>query len=146
MVTSRLASFDGLDVLDVFAGTGALGLEALSRGGARATFIESDRSALVALKENVAKLGADAIVLAQRAETVGRASRAHHLVFLDPPYGQNLVAPTLSRLAERGWLAGQALVGVETSRDEALVVPGFAPDAVRDYGKARVHLLRYEGG
>ncbi len=145
MIASRIGSFEGLDVLDAFAGTGALGLEALSRGAARATFIEPDRQAVQALRTNIDKLGAAATVVAQRVETAGKAPALHHLAFLDPPYDQDLVRPALTHLAERGWLAPQALVSVETSRDEVLDVPGFELDATRDHGKARVHLLRYLG-
>jgi 16S rRNA (guanine966-N2)-methyltransferase len=146
MLTSRLGSFEGRSVLDVFAGTGALGLEALSRGAARATFVESDRGALEALRANVARLGAEANVLPQRAEALGRAAAAHHLAFLDPPYEAGLAAPTLERLAAQGWLAPLAWVSVETARDMSIEIDGFAVDAVRDHGKARLHVLRYEGG
>jgi 16S rRNA (guanine966-N2)-methyltransferase len=146
MLTSRLGAFDGLAVLDLFAGTGALGLEALSRGAARATFVESDRAALDALRANIAKLGAEATVLPQRAEGLGRATVAHHLAFLDPPYEAGLAEPVLARLAAQGWLAPQAWVSVETARDMLINIDGFAVDAVRDHGKARLHLLRYEGG
>lgn len=145
MLASRLGSFEGLAVLDVFAGTGALGLEALSRGAARATFVETDRGALDALRANIAKLGAEATVLPQRAEGLGRANVAHHLAFLDPPYDQGLAGPTLTRLATQGWLAPHAWVSVETGRDMSIDVDGFAVDATRDHGKARLHLLRYEG-
>jgi 16S rRNA (guanine966-N2)-methyltransferase len=143
MLASRLGSFEGLTVLDAFAGTGALGLEALSRGAARATFVEHDRSAVEAIRTNIAKLGAEATVLAQRVETLGRATAAHHVTFLDPPYGLDLARPALQRLGAQGWLAPQSLVSVETSRDETLDVPGFTGEVTRDYGKARIHLLRY---
>ena len=145
MLTSRVGSFDELVVADLFAGTGALGLEALSRGAVRATFVEADRGALDALRANAARLGADVRVLAQRVEALGASQDRHHLAFLDPPYGQNLAVPALTRLAAGGWLAPHALVSVETSRDEDVVAPGFEPDVVRDYGKARIHLLRYRG-
>lgn len=136
----------GARVLDLFAGTGALGLEALSRGAARATFVEHDRKAVDALRANVEKLGANANVLAQRVETLGAATAPHHVALLDPPYGENLAAPALARLAERGWLAPQALVSVETGRTETLDVPGFTLDTTRHHGKALLHLFRYDGG
>lgn len=145
MLTSRLGSFEDLLVLDGFAGTGALGLEALSRGAARATFVEHDRKAVEALRANVEKLGAEATILAQRVETLGAAMAAHHVALLDPPYGESLAAPALARLAERGWLAPGAWVSVETGRDEALDAPGFAADVTRHHGKALLHLLRYRG-
>lgn len=146
MLTSRLGSFEGLMVLDAFAGSGALGLEALSRGAARATFVEHDRKAVAALRANVDKLGAEANILAQRVDTLGTATAAHHLALLDPPYGENLAATALARLAERGWLAPQALVSVETGRSETLDVPGFTLDTTRHHGKALLHLFRYDGG
>ena len=145
MLTSRLGSFEDLLVLDAFAGTGALGLEALSRGAARATFVEHDRKAVDALRANVEKLGANANILAQRVETLGAATAPHHVALLDPPYGENLAVPALARLAERGWLAPQALVSVETGRSEALDVPGFTFDTTRHHGKALLHLFRYDG-
>jgi 16S rRNA (guanine966-N2)-methyltransferase len=147
MLTSRLGSFEGLAVADIFAGTGALGLEALSRGAARATFVENERGALAALRGNVSKLGADfdADVLAVPAQSVPRAREPHHLLFLDPPYDAGLALPTLARLGSQGWIAPQALVSVETSRTEELAPPGFEIDAVREHGKARLHLLRFLG-
>ena len=146
MLTSRLGSFEDLLVLDAFAGTGALGLEALSRGAARATFVEHDRKAVDALRANVETLGAEANILAQRVETLGAATTQHHVALLDPPYGEGLAAPALARLAERGWLAPQALVSVETGRTETLEVPGFTLDVTRHHGKALLHLFRYVGG
>lgn len=146
MLTSRLGSFEDLLVLDAFAGTGALGLEALSRGAPRATFVEHDRKAVDALRANVEKLGANANILAQRVETLGVATAQHHVALLDPPYGEDLAAPALARLAERGWLAPQALVSVETGRTETLDVPGFTLDTTRHHGKALLHLFRYDGG
>lgn len=146
MLASRLGSFEDLRVLDLFAGTGALGLEALSRGAAHCTFIETDRGALAALKANIATLGAEAAVLAMPAAGLGRAPEPAHLALLDPPYGKGLAVPALERLRDHGWLAPLALVSVETGRDEALAPPaGFTLDTSRDHGKARLHLLRVEG-
>ncbi|MCA3254001.1 MAG: 16S rRNA (guanine(966)-N(2))-methyltransferase RsmD [Alphaproteobacteria bacterium] len=146
MLASRLGSFEDLRVVDLFAGTGALGLEALSRGAAHATFVETDRRALAALKANIATLGADAAVLAMPAAGLGRAPEPAHLAFLDPPYGKGLAGPALERLRDNGWLAPHALVSVETARDEAFPLPaGFTLDTTRDHGKARLHILRVEG-
>jgi 16S rRNA (guanine966-N2)-methyltransferase len=142
MLTSRIGSFEGLAVLDLFAGTGALGLEAMSRGCAHGTFVETDRAALAALKANIAKLGADATVLSVPAQALGRALRPHDIALLDPPYGSGLVGKTLARLAD-GWLAPGAWVSVETAKDETVAADGFTLDAVREHGKARLHLLRF---
>lgn len=147
MLLSRLGSFEGLRVADVFAGTGALGLEALSRGAAHASFIENDPIALAALKANIAALGADfdADVVAQPVASLGRARLACDIVLLDPPYGEGLGPPALARLVAQGWIAPHALVSVETGRKEDLEAPGFTVEAVRGHGKARLHLLRAAG-
>ena len=144
MLTSRLGTFEGLRVADLFAGTGALGLEALSRGAAHATFIETDRAALAALKANIAKLGAAerTDVLARSADAPGTAIAPYDLVLLDPPYGKGLGERALAALRQGGWLAPGAWVSVETRRDETLAAEGLMTDAVRDVGKARLHLLR----
>jgi 16S rRNA (guanine966-N2)-methyltransferase len=136
------AVVEGAKVLDVFAGTGALGLEALSRGAASAVFMERDRAALGALQTNIAALRAVAQcrVLATDALAPPRGE-PHGLVFLDPPYGQGLVARSLTVLAASGWLARDALVMAEIGRDEALELPG-AMLADRAHGVARVSFWR----
>jgi 16S rRNA (guanine966-N2)-methyltransferase len=133
-------------VLDAFAGTGALGLEALSRGAARVTFLDNDRQSLALIGRNVASLDLDDYVrlLAGDATTPPRATEAHNLVFLDPPYGAGLAAPALVALAGKGWLAPDALVIVELGRDDKLSpVQGFSQLDERGYGKARLVFLRY---
>ena len=132
----------GASVLDVFAGTGALGLEALSRGAAAATFIERDRAALHALRTNIAACGAEPRSIVVPGDALEPpAGRLCALVFLDPPYGQGLVARALERLAARGWVGPEALIVAETRRDEA--VPGPAPVlAERMYGAARISVWR----
>jgi len=136
MLTSRLGSFEGLKVADVCAGTGALGLEALSRGAAHCTFVERDRAAVEALRANVAKLEAEAEVRPIAAESF--AGGAYDLVLIDPPYGTGLAQKILPRigLAPGGWAS------VETARDEPVEVEGFTVEAERVHGKARITLLR----
>ena len=148
MLASRLGRFDGLAVVDLFAGSGALGLEALSRGAAHACFLERDAAALRALRANIARLGAHgaAEVLPRDAANPGPAPCRFDLAFLDPPYRQGLAAAALPRLAQAGWLAPGAWVAVETAADEALPAPpGFVPDAERRHGAARLSLLRWPG-
>lgn len=144
MLVSRLGSFEGLRVADVFAGTGALGLEALSRGAAHITFVDNEAGALKALKGNIAKLGAefDSDVFALPAAALGRAIQPCDLLLLDPPYGEDLAPAALARLLAQGWVAPHALISVETSRKETLAVDGFSVETTRDHGKARLHLLR----
>lgn len=147
MLISRLVSFEALRVLDLFSGTGALGLEALSRGAAHVTFVETDRAALAALKANIAALGAAVrtSVIAQSAESLGKAALPCDLLLLDPPYGSGLAGPALSRAVAQGWVAPYALASVETGKGEVVSVPGFTAEAPRGHGKAYLHLLRADG-
>jgi 16S rRNA (guanine966-N2)-methyltransferase len=148
-------AIEGVHVLDVFAGTGALGLEALSRGAAFATFIEHDPAALSALRANIATLRADdraAVVagnaLAARAltaapsATMGGAPCA--LVFLDPPYGADLVPRALAHLTTGGWIAPGALIVAETARAEPTLHSDLLADllAERVHGAARISIWR----
>jgi 16S rRNA (guanine966-N2)-methyltransferase len=147
MLVSRLGSFEGLRVADLFAGSGALGLEALSRGAAHCTFVEHDGAALDVLKANIAKLGAGARcdVRAQSVTALGPAPAAYDLLLLDPPYGTGAGVVALERCARLGWLAPGARATVETRKGEAVTVEGFDVDAERVYGKAMVTLLRFPG-
>lgn len=141
MLASRLGSFEGLDVLDVFAGTGALGLEALSRGAGSACFIDSDAAAIKAIRANLATLGATADVRHSPVTSLGQPPRPHHLVFLDPPYGQGLAGPALAHLAARGWLAPGAIISIETAAADPLETD-LEQLVERRFGKALVRLLR----
>lgn len=142
MLQSRLGSFEGLEVADLFAGTGALGLEALSRGAARCTFVETDRAALAALRRNVDKLGADECAELRAQDAAGFSGGPFHLVFLDPPYGSGLGSKALARLVDTGALASGALVSIETAADADVAMPGLAVETQRRYGKALITLLR----
>jgi 16S rRNA (guanine966-N2)-methyltransferase len=144
MLTSRLGSMHGLRVFDGFAGTGALGLEALSRGAAHATFVEQDPAAVKALKANIAGMKVNASVIAAPVQTLGLAPAACDVILLDPPYGEGLAEPALALLAQKHWIAPHALILVETSRKDSLATD-FDVLAVRDHGKARLHLLRAGG-
>jgi len=136
MLTSRLGSFEGLQVADICAGTGALGLEALSRGAAHCTFVERDRAAVVVLRSNVEKLGANADIRPTAAE--GFVGGPFDLVLIDPPYGTGLAQKILPGigLAPGGWAS------IETARDELVDVAGFTLEAERVHGKAKISLLR----
>jgi 16S rRNA (guanine966-N2)-methyltransferase len=137
MLASRLGSFEGLQVADLFAGSGALGLEALSRGAAHCVFVENDRRAVDCIRANIAALGAPAEVLARSAEHAALPAPAD-LAFLDPPYGSSLAPGVLAKLpvAPGGW------VSVETGRGEAVAAEGYEIDCERNYGKAKITLLR----
>jgi 16S rRNA (guanine966-N2)-methyltransferase len=143
MLLSRLGSFDDLAVADLFAGSGALGLEALSRGAATCLFVEQDRPAIDALKANVAKLGAKgADVRATSVMALGPAAKPLDLVMLDPPYGSGAGNVALDKLARQGWVGPATLVSVETAKGEAVDAPGFEAEVERVYGKAMITLLR----
>jgi 16S rRNA (guanine966-N2)-methyltransferase len=135
-------AIEGAAVLDVFAGTGAMGLEALSRGAASAVFIESGRLALAALRANIAACGAEALcrVVAGDARMPPRGV-ASGLVFLDPPYGQGLVPLAVTALAKAGWLAAGALVVAEVAAGEP--PPTEEPPLIdRRFGAARICVWR----
>ncbi|MGA9581880.1 MAG: 16S rRNA (guanine(966)-N(2))-methyltransferase RsmD [Allosphingosinicella sp.] len=137
MLASRLGSFEGLQVADLFAGSGALGLEALSRGAAHCVFVENDRRAVEAIRSNLAALGASGEVLARSAEHAALPAPAD-LAFLDPPYGSGLAPAVLAKLAVApgGW------VSVETGQGETVAAEGYEVDCERKYGKAKITLLR----
>ena len=139
------APFAEAAVLDAFAGTGALGLEALSRGAAAAVFIEQAREALAILRRNIAALGEDtrARVVPGDATRPPRAPSACALVFLDPPYRSGLAAAALGALDAAGWLAPEALAVVELAAREELGPPTeFLLLDERVYGAARLIFLR----
>lgn len=134
----------GARVLDLFAGTGALGLEALSRGAERATFVEDGRKALSLLRQNVEICGAQehCTVLRRDARRLGaNEGAAHDLVFLDPPYGKGLGEKAMTAALKGGWIAPGALVVWEESAE---IVPpeGLMPLDSRRYGDTQITLLR----
>lgn len=137
-------------VLDIFAGTGAFGLEALSRGAADSIFIENNRAALAACQGNIDSfgVGAETRVLKMDATRLpprpaGAAPR--NLVFLDPPYGRGLGEKALTQLAAKGWLAPQAVCVLEMSKKEPENIPqGFTLADTRTYGIAEVWFLIFD--
>lgn len=143
----------GRRVIDLFAGSGALGFEALSRGADFCLFVETDEAARGAIRDNVENLGGlfgktrvhrrDATDLGVKP---GADGPAFDLVFLDPPYAKGLGEIALAKLAEGGWLAPGAVAVFERGVSEgALDVPEFTVLDARDYGAARVNFLRFDG-
>lgn len=118
-------SFEGCRVADVFAGTGALGLEAISRGANEVTFVESDRKAAGTLAQNIEALGAEhqARIISTDARRVPAANLAFDILFLDPPYGHGLVDKVLPKLLELGWVNETSLVVVELGGGEEINLP-----------------------
>lgn len=139
----------GARVLDLYAGSGALGFEAISRGAAFALFVETDEAARGAIRENADALGLMGRTRVHRRDATdlgvrpGSAGEAFTLAFLDPPYGQGLGEQTLSRLLEGNWLAPGALIAFERGSDEPEIdTPGYERLDARDWGAARVLFLR----
>ena len=135
-------------VLDAFAGTGALGIEALSRGAASATFLEKERASIRIVERNIAACGATAEATVRQGDALMPPPAPHpcDIVFLDPPYGEDLAEPALTALSAAGWIADGALCVVELRKKDAFTAPeGFVVLDDRHYGATRVILLRREG-
>ncbi len=142
MLTARLGDFEGLAVGDFFAGSGALGIEALSRGAASCLFVEQDKVALDALRANLAKLEAQGDVRATSVMALGPARAPLDLILMDPPYGTGAGSVALDKLARLGWVGAGTWISIETAKQEEITMPGFTVDAARVHGKARLTLLR----
>lgn len=138
----------GARFLDLFCGTGAVGLEALSRGAAEVLLIESEPEALKIAEANLERVGAPGNVrlVRQDATRLAPARAPFDLIFLDPPYLSGLAAPALRSLQRQGWLAPGARIVVELARSEDLDLPeGYAIEQERRYGAARFLFLRPTG-
>ncbi|MDG6093842.1 16S rRNA (guanine(966)-N(2))-methyltransferase RsmD [Acetobacter sp. AN02] len=135
---------DGVQVLDAFAGTGALGLESLSRGAAFCRFFETDRSALHALRSNIAdcRMEERSRVTSADVTKAARTDTPASLIFLDPPYRRNLPALALTALHRGGWIAPDALIVAETAADEPCPVDEQRLLAGRRHGAAHLWIWR----
>ena len=150
ILSSRLGpNFDGLRVLDLFAGTGAMGLEGLSRGAGSAVFVETGAEARGLIRDHIEAfgLGGVARLLRRDATALGDSGTmgAFDLVFIDPPYGRGLGEKALASARAGGWIAPGARIVLEESREAEVQLPeGFVLDDRRVYGAAAVHLLGVE--
>jgi len=144
MLTSRLGSFDELTVADLFAGSGALGLEALSRGAATCLFVEQDRAALDAIRTNIAALGVGlrARVEAGSATQLRAAAKPFDLILADPPYHSSVGEVALDRLLRLGWVGPETWIALETAEREEVSISGLALESERRVGKGRLSILR----
>lgn len=133
----------GARVLDLFAGTGALGLEALSRGAVQATFVDNGHTAQRLIRANIAKLRreADTALLTCDVDDLPTAPEPASLIFLDPPYGQGAGAPALVRAQARGWIAPAALIVWEDSTPQPPPA-GFTKLSQKKYGETWITILR----
>ena len=144
MLASRLGTFEGLQVADLFAGSGALGLEALSRGVAHVTFYENDRAAFEAIETNIRKLGADERTSARRQSALALGPGApFDLIVADPPYTEGSGTAVVESIARSERLAAGGWLAVETERGDKIDPGPFELDDERDVGRARLTLLRF---
>ncbi len=143
MLTSRIGSFEDLRAADLFAGSGALGLEALSRGAASATFVEKDPRALEAISRNTEKLDASERVriIAGSALQLPQ-SEPFDLIFADPPYSEGSGSALVLSVLASGWLAEGGWLSVETGRSDLVDPAGLEISVTRTIGRARLTLLR----
>jgi 16S rRNA (guanine966-N2)-methyltransferase len=143
MLASRLGSFEDLTVADLFAGSGALGFEALSRGAASATFVEQDPKAAAAIKRNAERLGAaDRVRILSGSAFALPKAESFDLLFADPPYAQGSGSAAVEAVLKAGWLAPGGWMSVETGRGDTLDPAALSVEATRDVGRARLTLLR----
>ena len=148
ILASRIGvHLDGVKVLDLFAGTGALGLEAISRGATSAVFVDTDAEARGIIRDHIEAFGIAgfAKLLRRDATALGPAGTMgpFNLVFLDPPYGKGLGELALLSLRDGNWLAPDATIVLEDSTEIDLILPeGFQLDDRRLYGAAAVHFIR----
>lgn len=149
ILASRIGPvFEGVRVLDLFAGTGALGLEALSRGASHVTFVEVGAEGRGLIRDHIEAFGAGGVTKLLRRDATDLGTPGtfgqFNLVFLDPPYGQGLGEKALAGIAANGWLAPDATIVFEESVDATVEIPpGFTLDDRREYGAAAVHFLRF---
>ncbi|WP_299193086.1 16S rRNA (guanine(966)-N(2))-methyltransferase RsmD [uncultured Erythrobacter sp.] len=146
MLTSRLGSFEDLRVADLFAGSGALGLEALSRGAAHCLFVEQDRTAVDTIRANITHLGARDRTTVETGSVMSlRAAREpHDLILLDPPYHTNAGEVALDRMLRLGWIGEATWIALETAFNEEPEVKGLSIETTRKVGKGRLTLMRRE--
>jgi 16S rRNA (guanine966-N2)-methyltransferase len=144
MLTSRLGDFEGLQVADLFAGSGALGLEALSRGADHCLFVEQDRAAVDVIRANITALGAQARTRVETGSVMQLRATAKplDLILADPPYQSGAGEVALDRLLRLGWIGPETLIAVETGFKEDVVVKGLTLEADRRVGKGKLSLMR----
>jgi 16S rRNA (guanine966-N2)-methyltransferase len=146
MLTSRIGDFGGLAVADLFAGSGALGIEALSRGAASCLFVEAEGPALDSIRANVGALAAERQSEIRRGSVMelGPVATPYHLILLDPPYATGAGSVALDRLLRLGWIGTGTWIAAETGATAAITVKGLETIVERKVGKARIWLLRRE--
>lgn len=141
MIASRIGNFEDLRVADLFAGSGALGFEALSRGAAHAIFVENDAAARAVIRRNAEKLRASVEILASSALALPR-SDPFDLIFADPPYAPGSGSALVEAVADAQWLGRGGWMSIETAAGEGVKPGPFMVEATREVGRTRLTLLR----
>ena len=141
-------AIDGINVLDLFAGTGALGIEALSRGAAQGVFVDHAATSRALLQENFQALGLGGVatIFRRSAVDLGAAYRklSFQLVFADPPYGKGLAEQAIAAAIANGWLSDGAVIVIEEDADAEIVWPtGCQAIDQRKYGGTQVLIAKY---
>ncbi len=141
-------ALEGARVADLFAGTGAMGIEAMSRGAAFCLFVDDSAESRALIRQNVESLSLTGTSKIWRRDATNLgpmgpgAGGPFDLVILDPPYRKNFLSPSLASLTEGGWLSERAVLVAEAAEDEAIVAEGFTRFDERSYGDTRVAFLR----
>jgi 16S rRNA (guanine966-N2)-methyltransferase len=149
LITEGGAGFDGLNVADVFAGSGAMGFEALSRGAEHVIFLDTNAAALRSIDKNAEQLEADTSVTVQYRDAVNPGPAPHRcdLVFFDAPYRSGLNADALEAMSKDGWFADGAIIVCELGGTEDLDTPdGFEVLNTRRYRSTKIIYLQYRVG
>jgi len=144
MLASRFGAFNDLKVADLFAGSGALGIEALSRGAGHCLFVEQDKAALDAIRANIRTFEArgNSDVRAASVMALPAVTEPYDLILLDPPYDTGAGAVALDRLLRLGWIGENTVMAVETGAKEPVEVKGLTLEKERRVGKAKLHILK----
>ena len=144
---SRLGGLEGLKILELFAGSGAMSLEAISRGAASAVLVDSAEAAIGLIRENISHCGMAerTRIVRQTAEKVLDqlpAAGPFDLIFMDPPYRKNFIPPLLERIASLQLLAQNGIIAAESARGEDIPIPsGLCRLDTRSYGSSEIHLI-----
>ena len=143
MLGSRIGSFEGLRIADLFAGSGALGLEALSRGASFACFVEHDARAAATIEGNARLLRCEERIEIRRTSALALArAQPFDLILADPPYAEGSGSAVVAAVEAAGWLAGGGWLAIETGRGERVETASLGLEAERDVGRAKLTLLR----
>jgi 16S rRNA (guanine966-N2)-methyltransferase len=148
-ILSNRIYFENLTVLDLFCGTGSLGLEAISRGAASVTFVDNSFDSLALLRKNIAALGCDSQCMPYQAEVfwfLKNMKKQYDLVFVDPPYKLETIGKLPTALHESGILKEGSIAAMEHSRESSISIPDGVFDAVRKpFGQTTLLILHYLG-